>query len=176
MVKCHSVFVFYNIFTKQWIILLLNYKISLVHRHTIQAVGNIFLQAFSSTACAGGQYKWANSTDGCLWTACGNEFSQAVNFWKNRPCAEPPLPLHHTLTCVLIPFWFPTYYTNPCVICLFDVLNDFKSKSCQLQSFITFRDEQLSYWSFLHPRSFTKFECKIWDHSNVVFVDKMVSN
>jgi len=27
----------------------------LVHGHTIQAVGNIFLQAFSSTDCAGGQ-------------------------------------------------------------------------------------------------------------------------
>jgi hypothetical protein len=80
---------------------------------------------------------------------------------RPRPRAKPPLPLHHTLTCVHIPFRFPTYYTNTCVICLLEVLNDFKSKSCQLQSFITFRDEQLSYWSFLHPRSFTKFEFKI---------------
>jgi hypothetical protein len=44
---------------------------------------------------------------------------------------------------------------------LFGVLNDYKSKSCQLQSFITFRDEQLPYWSFIHPRSFTIFEFKI---------------
>ena len=28
---------------------------TLVHWHTIQAVGNIFLQAFSGSACAGGQ-------------------------------------------------------------------------------------------------------------------------
>jgi hypothetical protein len=28
---------------------------TLVHGHTIQAVGNLFLLAFSSTACAGGQ-------------------------------------------------------------------------------------------------------------------------
>ena len=40
-------------------------------------------------------------------------------------------------------------------------------KSCQLQSFITFWDLQLSFWKFLHPRLFTKFEvhfavCQIW--------------
>ena len=50
---------------------------------------------------------------------------------------------------------------------MFEVLNDVKLKSCQLQSFITFRDLQLSFWKFLHPRLFTKFEvhfavCQIW--------------
>ena len=41
---------------------------------------------------------------------------------------------------------------------MFETLNEFKLKSCQLQSFITFRDLQLSFWKFLHPRLFTKFE------------------
>ena len=50
---------------------------------------------------------------------------------------------------------------------MFETLNKFKLKSCQLQSFITFRDLQLSFCKFLHPRSFTKFEvhfavCQIW--------------
>ena len=40
----------------------------------------------------------------------------------------------------------------------FQVVNDLNWKSCQLQSFITFRDLQLSFWLFLHPMSFTKFE------------------
>ena len=50
---------------------------------------------------------------------------------------------------------------------MFETLNEFKLKSCQLQSFITFRDLQLSFWKFLHPKPFTKFEvhfavCQIW--------------
>jgi len=50
---------------------------------------------------------------------------------------------------------------------LFETINEFKLKSCQLQSFITFRDLQLSFWKFLHPRLFMKFEvhfavCQIW--------------
>jgi hypothetical protein len=35
--------------------------------------------------------------------------------------------------------------------------DDFKLKTCQLQSFIIYCDLQLSYWSFLNPRSFKKW-------------------
>ena len=45
---------------------------SLVHWHTIQAVGNIFLQAFSESIYAGGQYKSSISTGGHLRAACVN--------------------------------------------------------------------------------------------------------
>ena len=45
---------------------------------------------------------------------------------------------------------------------LFEVLNKFKSKSCQIQSFTTFWDLQLSFWYFLHPMSFTKFEFQMY--------------
>ena len=44
------------------------------------------------------------------------------------------------------------------VNCLFEALNEFKSKSGQLQSFITFFDLQFSFSKFFHPRSFEKFE------------------
>ena len=44
------------------------------------------------------------------------------------------------------------------VNCLFEALNEFKSKSGQLQSFITFWDLQFSFSKFFHPRSFEKFE------------------
>ena len=40
----------------------------------------------------------------------------------------------------------------------FQIVNYLNWKSCQLQSFITFRDLQFSFWLFLHPRWFTKFE------------------
>jgi hypothetical protein len=33
--------------------------------------------------------------------------------------------------------------------------NDFKLKSCELQSYITFRDLQLLFWSLLHPKYLT---------------------
>jgi len=62
------------------------------------------------------------------------------------------------LSLVFILRFSPTYYTKPSVNCLFEPLNDFKLKSCQLESFITFRDLQLSFWLFPHPRSFTKFK------------------
>ena len=57
---------------------------------------------------------------------------------------KPSLPLDYTLTCVYTSFSFPTYYTKPSVNCLFETLNEFKLKSCQLQRFITLRDLQLS--------------------------------
>ena len=41
---------------------------------------------------------------------------------------------------------------------LFHILNEFKLKNCQLQSFITFKDLKLSFWYFLHLMLFTKFE------------------
>ena len=44
---------------------------------------------------------------------------------------------------------------------LFHVQNKFKLKNCQLQSFITFQDLQLSFWYFLYPMSFMKFEFQI---------------
>ena len=44
----------------------------LVHRHTIQLVGNIFLHAFSGSACARGQYKLSISTGGHLRAATIN--------------------------------------------------------------------------------------------------------
>ena len=56
-------------------------------------------------------------------------------------------PLHYTLTCVKS-FWFPTYYTKLSVNCLFEVLNEFKSKSCQLKNFITFRDLHFTFINF----------------------------
>ena len=50
--------------------------------------------------------------------------------------------LYHctTQSLVSILHFFPTYYTKPRVYCLFEALNEFKFKSCQLQSFIIFRD------------------------------------
>jgi hypothetical protein len=41
---------------------------------------------------------------------------------------------------------------------IFPYINDFKCKSCQLESCITFEDLQLLFWAFLHPRSFEKFK------------------
>jgi len=50
--------------------------------------------------------------------------------------------LYHytTQSLVSILHFSPTYYTKPRVYCLFEALNEFKLKSCQLQSFIIFRD------------------------------------
>jgi hypothetical protein len=36
------------------------------------------------------------------------------NLWP-PPRAKPPLPLHHTLICVHMQFWFYWYYTTPSV-------------------------------------------------------------
>jgi hypothetical protein len=79
------------------------------------------------------------------------------------PRAKPPLPLHHKLICVHMHFWFYSCYTTPSVNQFFEALNGFKFKTCQLQSFITFWDLQLSCGEFFHLRSFTKFEFQIWD-------------
>ena len=53
--------------------------------------------------------------------------------------------------------------------------DDFKWKSCLLQSFITFRDLQLLFLLFVHPMSFKKFKFQIFKNSNVIFLDKMIS-
>jgi hypothetical protein len=45
-------------------------------------------------------------------------------------------------------FWFLTYYTKPSVNYLLKALNEFNSKSCQLQSFGTFRDQQFLFRKF----------------------------
>jgi hypothetical protein len=74
------------------------------------------------------------------------------NLWP-PPRAKPPLPLHCTLICVHMQFWFYSYYTTPSVNRFFEALNGFKLKTCQLQSFITFWDLQLSCW-----------EISIWGH------------
>jgi hypothetical protein len=79
------------------------------------------------------------------------------------PRAKPPLPLHHTLICIHMQFWLYSYYTTPSANRFFEALNRFKLKTCQLQSFITLWDLQLSWWPFFHLRSFTKFEFQIWE-------------
>jgi hypothetical protein len=70
--------------------------------------------------------------------------------------AKPPLPLHYTITCVHTQFLFSSYILAEYKL-LFKALSDIKWKSCKLESFITFRDTQLSCLQFLHLRSFTKF-------------------
>jgi hypothetical protein len=54
--------------------------------------------------------------------------------------------------------------------CSFCWQDDFKLKSCQLQSFITFRDLQLLFWLFLHPKSFEKFCLQNLEISLLVFM------
>jgi hypothetical protein len=58
-------------------------------------------------------------------------------------------------------FWFYSYYTTPSVTQFFEALNGFELKVCQLQSFLTFLDLQLSHVDFFHLRSFMKFEFQI---------------
>jgi hypothetical protein len=53
------------------------------------------------------------------------------NPWS-PPHTYPHVPLHLTLTCVYIGFWFPTYYPKPSINWLFEALNEFKCKRCQL--------------------------------------------
>ena len=63
----------------------------------------------------------------------------------------------HSFVSILY-FLSPTYYTKLSVNYLFEALNEFKLKSCQLQSSITFWDLRLLFWLFSHPKSFTKFK------------------
>jgi hypothetical protein len=52
-------------------------------------------------------------------------------------------PLHVTLTRVYNRFSFSSYYPQPNLNWVFETLNEFKSKGCQLQSCIIFWDLQL---------------------------------
>ena len=61
------------------LLLRLLHRPPLVHGHTIQAVGNIFLQAFSRSACAGGQQKSSISTGGCLRAASRNHLHRRLS-------------------------------------------------------------------------------------------------
>ena len=70
-----------------------------------------------------------------------------------RRCGSNPRPLlallyYYTTHSCIYSIIFPTYYTKPSVNSLFEIINKFKSKSYRLQSFITFRDLQFSFWLF----------------------------
>jgi hypothetical protein len=77
---------------------------------------------------------------------------------RDLPSCEPSLPLHHTLICVHSSLHSPHIITTPSVNCFFKTLNVFKLKICQLQSFVTFWDLQLSFWEY--SRSFTNLNFK----------------
>ena len=72
-------------------------------------------------------------------------------------CSTTALHCHLCLNSLFILI----YCTKLRVNYLFEALNEFKSKSGQLQSFITFGDLQFSFMKFFHPRPFEKFEFQI---------------
>ena len=45
-------------------------------------------------------------------------------------------------------------------------------KKLPTTKFITFRDLQLWFWSFIHPKSFEEFEFQMWENPGVVFLDR----
>jgi hypothetical protein len=65
----------------------------------------------------------------------------------------------NSLMCIL--FRFTTYYPKSSINWLFEALNEFKWKSCQLQSFLTFWDLQLLFFMFVYRRWFKKFKFQI---------------
>ena len=83
--------------------------------------------------------------------------------------ARPPLPLHPSLTCVYIAFFFPTYYNKPSVNWLFEALNEFKWKSWFFRS-----------TTFILIVYSSEVIYKIWisnlKTSDVFFRDKMILN
>ena len=83
--------------------------------------------------------------------------------------ARPPLPLHPSLTCVYIAFFFPTYYNKPSVNWLFEALNEFKWKSWFFRS-----------TTFILIVYSSEVIYKIWisnlKTSDVFFHDKMILN
>ena len=103
--------------------------------------------------------------------------SAKKNTRQSRLCRVPN-KIHSTKLPALgkVPVSTSVYYTKPRVNYLFEALTEFKSKSGQLQSFISFRDLQFSFRKFFHPRSFEKFEISNLRDSNVVLHDKMISN
>ena len=88
--------------------------------------------------------------------------SAEKNTGQSRLC-RVPLKKHSAKLPALgkVPVSSSVYYTKPRVNYLFEALNEFKSKSGQLQSFISVRDLQFSFRKFFHPRSFEKFEFQI---------------
>jgi hypothetical protein len=77
------------------------------------------------------------------------------------PALEPPTssfmcwsPNHSTYkTLILLGYSSSLFYPTLVLKCVFRILNEFKWKSYQLQSFISFWYLQLWFWSFFHPRS-----------------------
>ena len=103
--------------------------------------------------------------------------SAEKNTWQSHLCRVPDKKHSAKLPALgKVPVSSSVYYTKPRVNYLFEALNEFKSKSGQLQSFISFRDLQFSFRKFFHPRSFEKFEISNLRDSNVVLHDKMISN
>jgi hypothetical protein len=103
----------------------------------------------------------------CLTLGKSRHFSRATQPVGFEPATSPSRVTPSTtaphcylhLDSVLV----PTYYTKPSVNCLFEALNEFKLKSYQQQSFITFRDIQLLFRKFLRPKLFIKFKFQIWE-------------
>ena len=97
----------------------------------------------------------------CLKKHSAKPFLQSAekNTWQSHLCRVPDKKHSAKLPALgKVPVSSSVYYTKPRVNCLFEALNEFKSKSGQLQSFISFRDLQFSFRKFFHPRSFEKFE------------------
>jgi hypothetical protein len=66
-------------------------------------------------------------------------------------------------TCVYIGLLFPAYYTKPSINWLFEPLNEFKWKSCQLQSLLLFEIYNFHFGSFIIRGRLQKFEFQIWE-------------
>ena len=115
----------------------------------------------------------------CLKKHSAKPFLQSAekNTWQSHLCRVPDKKHSAKLPALgKVPVSSSVYYTKPRVNYLFEALNEFKSKSGQLQSFISVRDLQFSFRKFFHPRSFEKFEISNLRDSNVVLHDKMISN
>ena len=100
----------------------------------------------------------------CLKKHSAKPFLQSAekNTWQSHLCRVPDKKHSAKLPALgKVPVSSSVYYTKPRVNCLFEALNEFKSKSGQLQSFISFRDLQFSFRKFFHPWSFEKFEFQI---------------
>jgi hypothetical protein len=81
--------------------------------------------------------------------------------WVGTPTSDftwslPSTTLHNHMCPHLVSFLLILYLAEYKLF--FKPLNGIKWKGCKLQSFITFRDTQLSCSQFLHLRSFTKLK------------------
>jgi hypothetical protein len=120
----------------------------------LNTLGKGFAECHARQRAHGKKTIWKAAFAECLLS--GTRQAKAI-FWNFASSKNRTYDLSHTCKLLYIPFRFPKYYTKSCVNWLFDALNEFKSKRCQLQSFITFRDLQFSF-KFLHTRSFEKFK------------------